>query len=95
MVLCRTPALDGCAVDLFKFHPGKTSAHFEGTCNTDFYYIFSLHVASAGITKDNSVKSVLKEHLHELLAAVIVPAVHTGCEKIPSSCDSNVHYACI
>lgn len=26
MVLCRTPALDGCAVDLFKFHPGKISA---------------------------------------------------------------------
>lgn len=29
MVLCRTPALDGCAVDLFKFHPKKNKFHEE------------------------------------------------------------------
>lgn len=45
MVLCRTPALDGCAIDLFKFHPGKINTEMF----KEFYFLPSLHVVSSGI----------------------------------------------
>lgn len=37
VVLSRTPALDGCALDFFEFHPGggKKSRDFEGSFSND------------------------------------------------------------
>jgi len=49
VVLCRAPALNGCAVDLFKFHPEEE----EKKC---IYLVFSLHVASAWVTTDDKVQ---------------------------------------